>query len=534
MQPALAVRQLLPEAPWKMGVGAAPVCGLAYHAGRVQPGFLYAAWRGRRADGHAFVPQALANGATALLLERPVADLPDDISVAVVPDVRASLGRAAQVFYGDPTAQMRTLCITGTNGKTTCAALLQSVLQAAGQRTGRIGTLGSQFEQLVLPPGLTTPESVDLLAQLAQMRQAGADALVLEASSQALAQQRLSGIRCDVALFLNLSPEHLDWHGSMAAYAAAKASLLERLKPTGVVVTNLDDPFGRSMYEAAKAQLPAAQVLGFSRQVPPHPAAEVCLLQALEPTSDQALNPASEGVPDPVPEQGVGCCLRLRLPSGEHQLKSALYGAFNHENLLACVGVGVALQLPWEAVSHGIAGMQGIPGRMQQVSMPQQPLVVVDFAHTPAAVQDALCALRPRVRGRLLCVLGCGGDRDASKRGPMGAAATRGADYVFITSDNPRREDPAAIAAAVVVGVEDAGGRRSPSMCRSGFRVELARERAIEAAVQACGVNDAVLIAGRGHETGQIVGDRRLPFDDAEVARAALGRWRGGRGADDA
>ena len=464
------------------------ICGLAYDSRRVEPGFLFAAWAGARADGHAFVPQAVAQGAVAVLCERPMPGL--SVPTLVLPQVRRSLAHAAQRFYGDPTAKLRMVGVTGTNGKTTTVHLLEAMCAAADWAPGVIGTLGSRYAGQVVEGGLTTPESVDLLKLLATMRDAGTQAVAMEVSSQALAQSRVAGLRFDVGIFTNLTHDHLDYHKTLEAYFAAKTELVTRLlKPGGVAVLNLDD--------ARVKTLARPGTLGFSVGGPGEVVAE-----------DVHLGPE-------------GIRFTARTPQGTVAIHSPLLGRFNVENILAAVAAGVALKIPLSTIAAGLAKLTHVPGRLERVNRSGEPLVLVDYAHTPDALRQALAAVREVTAGRLLCVFGCGGDRDPHKRAPMGEAAGAHADWSVLTNDNPRTEDPAVIARAVEVGLQKAGCQRSAAGVR-GYAVELDRARAIAQAVAAAGPQDAVLIAGKGHETYQIMGSTHHAFDDRLVARRAL------------
>jgi UDP-N-acetylmuramoyl-L-alanyl-D-glutamate--2,6-diaminopimelate ligase len=508
-----SLAELLPGAVWQVATpadgsptpwqGPLPsITGLAYDSRQVLPGNLFAAWHGGCADGHAFVEAAVHCGAVALLVEQFVA-IPALAGVpqAVLPQVRRSLAEAARELYDDPAGALRMAAVTGTNGKTTCVHLLQNLLEAAGLPTGKIGTLGSDFGSQVHSGGLTTPESVDLLRTLAAMHAGGAQAVALEASSQALAQQRLAGVRFDVALFTNFTQDHLDWHGSMENYLAAKAHLFAALlKPAGVAVFNCDDPEVLRLMQ----QHPGAK-WGFSLQAD-HPAAQV-RLQKSHLDSD-------------------GMDLQIQTPLGSLQLHAHLCGSYNVENVVACVTVGCALGLTAAQLQQGLLRTLAVPGRLQRLGGATEPAVWVDYAHTPDALRQALAAVRPLCRGTLLCVFGCGGDRDAAKRRPMGEAAMQGADFVVLTNDNPRSEDPRAIASAVQQGLEACGGTPSARPRSKCFWVQLDRAAAIDLAVRACGPDDAVLIAGKGHENYQIVGTERRDFDDCVEARRALCRRR--------
>ncbi len=478
--------QTLPTA-----AGDVSITGLAYDSRQVQPGALFAAWRGTCADGHVHVAEALRRGASVILCERDVDS--GDVPRWVVPGVRRTLAELARSFYHDPSQGLRAVAVTGTNGKTTSVCILESIFAAAGYHPGIIGTLGSRYANKTAEGSLTTPESVDLVALLETMRQAGVDAVAMEASSQALAQHRVDGVRFDAAIFTNLTHDHLDYHGTEEAYFAAKARLFaDLLKDDAWAVVNADDPWAR--------RIRAKNRLTFSRT---------------DANADVAVQDARLDC--------AGTALTLRTPRGALQLTSPLIGAFNIDNILGCVAVGVVLDISDSALTRGIAQIPQVPGRLECVSGPGQPLVLVDYAHTPDAVQQALAAVRALVPGQVICVFGCGGDRDPRKRAPMGRAAQSGAHYAILTNDNPRGEDPQGIARAVEIGMRQAGGLRSASVVAGGYDVVLDRATAIGRAVAAAQSGDAVVILGKGHETYQMIGDIKHAFDDREVARASLG-----------
>ncbi|MEC9466072.1 MAG: UDP-N-acetylmuramoyl-L-alanyl-D-glutamate--2,6-diaminopimelate ligase [Myxococcota bacterium] len=485
------MKSLFEDQPVTMTGPDVAVTGLAYDSRRVEPGYLFAALRGASSDGHAHIADAIARGASAILAEEVVEDT--SVSAIVSTDSRLALAKAARNFFGDPATALAMVGVTGTNGKTTTAFIVEGVLKAAGLRPGVIGTLGARFEETLTETGLTTPQSVELLQILTDMHGAGATAAVMEVSSHALVQHRTSGVSFDVGIFTNLTQDHLDYHGSLDAYFAAKATLLsERLKDGGCAVINLDD--------AKVATLDGPGVLGFSRTG--HPAARIQVV-----TERLTIDSIS---------------LDLKVDGREVSLESPLVGAFNVENILAAFGAGLALGFDPEVVARGIAQVSAVHGRLERVSQPGEPLVVVDYAHTPDALEKALTVLRELTSQRLICVFGCGGDRDSRKRMPMGEAAGRLADKAILTNDNPRTESPHTIAEGVVPGLIKAGMDETPMTQGDGYQIELDRMRAIELAVRAANPGDAVLIAGKGHEDYQIIGDEVRHFDDREAARRVL------------
>ncbi|MBI5511901.1 MAG: UDP-N-acetylmuramoyl-L-alanyl-D-glutamate--2,6-diaminopimelate ligase [Deltaproteobacteria bacterium] len=471
------------------------VRSLAYDSRRVEPGALFAALVGVQADGHAHVPAAIAKGAVAVLCERPV-DVGSATTIAV-PNSRQSLAQIGRRFFADPAAAMQTVGVTGTNGKTTTVHLLESVLAAAGMRPGIIGTLGTRFAGNDAATGMTTPESVDLLRLLAAMRDAGVRAVAMEVSSHALAQERVAGVDFDVGIFTNLTHDHLDYHGDLERYFAAKARLFtERLKADGAAVLNLDDPKVASL----AGGLPADQVLGFS--LANNAAASVRVTN---------LRLSADGIDVDVRCRGV--------PLSIH---SPLVGRFNAANVVGAVAAAVALKIPAAAIRDGVAALARVPGRLDRVPAAGGPVVLVDYAHTPDALAKALATVRELCRGRLICVFGCGGDRDPHKRPVMGETAARLADWTVVTSDNPRSEAPQAILAAIVAGCDRAGAATSDRVETRGYLVEADRAKAIERGGGAARPGDVVLIAGKGHETYQQVGTTKRPFDDRVHAARAL------------
>ncbi len=453
------------------------VTGCTHDSRAVRPGDLYAALPGARAHGADFLPAAVSAGAAAVLTDPAgaAAAAAYDLPVLVAPQPRQVLGEVAAEVYGDPAAGMLVIGVTGTNGKTTTAFLLEAGLQAAGHRTGLIGTVLARIGEQVLPSVRTTPEATDLQALLALMRERGTSAVAMEVSSHALALGRVDGLVFDTAVFTNLSQDHLDFHGSMADYFAVKAQLFtpERAR-RGVVC--VDDRAGRRLVASATVPL---QTYGEDADWQSH---EVDLR------------------PD-------GSSLRLVGPGVDLRTSVRLPGGFNVANALGALAALGASGVDVHDAARGIAALPGVPGRMERVDEGQPFLAVVDYAHTPEAVSTLLDTVRAVTRGRVVLVLGCGGDRDRAKRPLMGAAAVAGADLAVLTSDNPRSEDPEAILR---------------EMDASGAVIEPDRRAAIGYAVAQARPGDAVVVAGRGHETGQEVAGVVTPFDDRVVLREAL------------
>jgi UDP-N-acetylmuramoyl-L-alanyl-D-glutamate--2,6-diaminopimelate ligase len=463
---------------------------------QVAPGWLFCAIRGRTSDGHEHAPAAIEAGAAALLVERWL-DLP--VPQIKVPSVRAAAGPAAAIVHDQPSDELTVVGITGTNGKTTTAYLLEGAFAAAAMGTGVIGTIETRIHGDTQPGVRTTPEGPDLQRLLRQMRTRGVDAVAMEVSSHGLDLRRVDGTRFAVAAYTNLSQDHLDWHGSMEAYLAAKARLFTpAFARQGVV--HLDGPWARRLLELA--QIPIT-TLGR----PEDEDARIVLV-------DETL--------------GVdGAAGRLVGPDLDVHVSTVLPGRFNLANAATALVAAVLAGVDADAAAAGIAACPGAPGRLERIEAGQPFAVVVDYAHSPDAVSQVLDTLRASVDAdhRVHVVLGCGGDRDREKRGPMGAAAA-GADRAVLTSDNPRSEDPVAIIDAMQRGARSAIDQGAPAE----LVIEPDRHEAIRAALAGAEPGDIVLIAGKGHETGQEFADRTVPFDDREVARAELAGlgYRGG------
>ncbi|HEX3908127.1 MAG TPA: UDP-N-acetylmuramoyl-L-alanyl-D-glutamate--2,6-diaminopimelate ligase [Mycobacteriales bacterium] len=462
------------------------VTGITHDSREVLPGDLYVARAGATTHGIDHVEQAVAAGAVAVLTDPPSAARARAAgarAVLVVDSPREVMGAAASWVYGDPSRSLLVLGITGTNGKTTTAYLLESGLRAAGRRTGLLGTIETRIDGVTLPSARTTPEATDLQALFAVMVERGVDAVAMEVSSHALALNRIDGTVVDVAGFTNLSQDHLDFHVDMEDYFGAKARLFTpSLSAQGVVC--IDDEWGIRL--AATAEIPVT-------------------------TTGAADDAQWRRCGEQIGPRGG----RARLVGPEHtelDVRTALTGRVNLSNAALAVLVLVRAGLEVSSVLAGVASLAAVPGRMERVEAGQPFLAVVDYAHTPDAVARLLADARRLVPGRVIAVLGCGGDRDRAKRPLMGAAVTTGADIAVLTNDNPRSEDPAAIVAEMLVGVP-------PGVTPI---VELDRRAAIGLAVAQASADDAVVVAGKGHERGQEIGGQVLPFDDRAVLREAL------------
>ena len=473
------------------------VVGVTHDSRRVRPGDLYVALPGQRFDGWDFAAAAVAAGAVAVAGAPPRAPAPAaalTVPWAPLADPRAGLAALAARVYGHPDRELVMAGVTGTNGKTTVALLIAAMLEAAGLPAGFLGTLGYRFGERTFVAGYahTTPESSDLYRTLREMRDAGARAAAMEVSSHALAMQRVAGAAFDVAVFTNLTRDHLDYHQDMESYFAAKRELFAQLKPGARAAINAGDPYGRRL----AAELPEALTFGEGGAV-----------------RASAVRLSTGGI-----------AARLETPRGALEIDSPLLGRYNLDNLLAAAAAE-ALGLPHAAMARGIAEGRRVPGRMEPVDRGQPFPVFVDYAHTDAALAAALAAVR-EVAGvnragavKVAVVFGCGGERDPGKRAVMGRTAGELADLPIVTSDNPRGEDPLAIMAAVEEGVKASGNSR--------YRLVPDRREAIRAALAAAGPGWAVLVAGKGHEREQIVGDRKLPFSDVDEIGRALEELRG-------
>jgi len=435
-----------------VGSAAGEIRELAYDAREVPEGSLFFCIPGARVDGHDLAGQAVARGAVALVVERRLAV---GVPQLVVPSVREAMPRAAVAFFGDPTAELPVVGITGTNGKTTTAYLLSSILSAAGLRPGLLTNVERRVGTTVQQAALNTPEAIDLQRLLRQMLDGGNRACVMEATSMGSTQSRLEGTRFAVLVFTNLTQDHLDFHGAMADYFEAKRRLFAQ---AAIAVVNVGDEYGAQL----AAELPG--VVPFRRE-----------------------------------DDLAGIDLKLR-------------GAFNKENALAAAAAARSFGVDEAAIKRGIEAVERVPGRFEVVDEGQPFTVLVDYAHTPGALEATLEAARELTRGRVVCVFGAGGDRDRDKRPQMGRIVAELADIGIVTSDNPRGEDPAEIAADVADGLD--------------LSIELDRRRAIERALELAREGDLVLVAGKGHEQGQEIAGRKLPFDDREVVRDTLRRLR--------
>jgi UDP-N-acetylmuramoyl-L-alanyl-D-glutamate--2,6-diaminopimelate ligase len=514
------------------------VSGLAYNSRSVRPGEVFFAVPGEKLDGHDFIPQAVERGAAAVVVSRKIAGPPGATAIRVR-DVRRSMGLWSAQFFGWPSRKLKLIGVTGTNGKTTVTYLVESILAAAGTAPGVIGTINYRYQGYEVPSHHTTPESLDLEALLAEMQEAGVKSVAMEVSSHALAQERVRGLEFDVAVFTNLSRDHLDYHANLEDYFRAKSRLFtdylkSSSKPNKSAVIYGGDPRAKELLEKIRDQRLEVWTYGETEQWDVHP---------------------------------VGVQINVRGLRGKIQAKghllefaSPLIGAANLQNILGAVAVGFALGISPDAVMQGIQQLTAVPGRLEKVDNDLGVSILIDYAHTPDALEKVLQALRGLVSGfkqvsssesveekaraenpksatrnpRLISVFGCGGDRDRGKRPLMGEIAARLSDLVVLTSDNPRTEEPLSILVEIETGVLKTGlqklqvstlGSQSAELgTQRGYWVEADRRRAIRIALSLSRRGDVLLIAGKGHEDYQILGTEKIHFDDREVAREELGR----------
>ncbi len=461
--------------------------GVTHDSRSVRPGCVFVGLRGQKADGAEFAPQAIAAGAAAVVSERAAAP-GSPVPWIVVEDARLTLAWLAAEFFQHPSRQMRVVGITGTNGKTTTSYIVSAIFEAAGVRCGLMGTVKYRIGDREIAAARTTPEAPELQAMLREMVDAGCGACAMEVSSHALSLRRADGIHFAAGVFTNLTRDHLDFHADMEGYFAAKRRLFELLPSDAPAVVNLDDPRGSAMAEAATR------------------------------TVTYAVNRTADVTPGPLSFSLGGLQFEVRTPQGSLNVRSSLVGRPNVYNILAAVSTTTALGVPIDAVERGIARLQGVPGRFEQVSSSVDDIsVIVDYAHTDDALRNLLEMARPLAARRLITVFGAGGDRDRTKRPLMGMVAARLSDVVVITSDNPRSEDPQRIIDEINLGAQPETRQRDVQVL-----TVVDRRVAIYKAIKDAAAGDLVLIAGKGHEKYQEIGGRTLPFDDVAVVREAL------------
>ena len=460
------------------------VQNIRYDSRKIGPGDMFVALRGTASDGHRFIQTAMRAGAVAVVVDDDGA-LPDTVFMhegvlkIVVPDARAALARLSANFFGRPADTLRLVGVTGTNGKTTTTHLVRSIMEAHGEKAGLVGTIEYRVGGQVLPATHTTPESLELNGLLAEMIRQGCTAAVMEVSSHALAMHRVDGMKFRAGVFTNLTQDHLDYHGTMEEYLRAKKKLFEQLDSDAVAVVNADDAYGSRMVEGS-----AARVITYGTGNGADVRATAIALSV----------------------GGSRCTI---VHGGDaREIRSSLTGRFNIANILAAYATGIGLGIPVETIRTGIAGVQVVRGRFEQIAAPSGWTAVIDYAHTPDALENCLQTIREIMPGgrRIITVFGCGGNRDRGKRPVMGRIATTLSDVTVITSDNPRKEDPLAIIGEILSGAGGAGSVQTEADRRKAIRLALAEARP----------GDVVLIAGKGHETYQVVGDTKHHFDDRE------------------
>jgi UDP-N-acetylmuramoyl-L-alanyl-D-glutamate--2,6-diaminopimelate ligase/murE/murF fusion protein len=480
------------------------ISSLHSRAQNVKPGGLFVAIKGFAADGHDYIEQAVKKGAAAVITHKP-ATVPSGVLSVEVTNSRAALASLASRFYGAPSEKLMVIGITGTNGKTTTSYIIESILRQAGKTVGVVGTINYRFAGKEYANPVTTPESLDLQRILKKMLDAGVTHVVLEVSSHALDLHRIDGCFMDVAVFTNLSQDHLDYHKDMADYWACKKRLFTEVLLSGpkrdnaLAIINANDPRGRELKEVKD------------------------LKRLMVGDSD-----GNDMWAESTEQSLYGLSGKICTPSNRFDFQSPLVGIHNVENILCAAGVGHALGIPPKVIKAGIEDLEKIPGRLEPVSNDRTRFVFVDYAHTPDALEHALTSLKTVSRKRIICVFGCGGDRDRGKRPQMGSIAVRKCDLTVVTSDNPRSEPPLQIIEEILNGTRKRSYREyvpddlTAGFTEKGFTVEPNRRSAIYLAIAASRPGDTVLIAGKGHETYQILGDKTISFDDRLEAERAL------------
>jgi UDP-N-acetylmuramoyl-L-alanyl-D-glutamate--2,6-diaminopimelate ligase len=463
-----------------------------YDSREVHHGDLFVAISGAVLDGQRFINDAIAGGAVAVMLEDDAA-VPDAlflharVAKIVVPNARVALAQIAGNFHGHPSRRLRLIGVTGTNGKTTTTHLIKAALEANGERVGLIGTIQYDLGGELVPATHTTPESLELNGLLARMVERGCTAAVMEVSSHALAQHRVHGLDFAVGVYTNLTQDHLDYHGTMSAYFEAKRILFEYLKSDAVAVTNADDPHGGDIVQGIHARI---------------------LRYGVDPPADIKAGDIAMGI--------EGMQFSISMGGTTMQLRTSLTGRFNVANILAAFGAAVTLHVPPDVAARGIESVKAVQGRFQQIHSPAGWTAIIDYAHTPDALQNTLRAIHQTLgansRGRIITVFGCGGDRDRTKRPQMGRIASEMSDVAIITSDNPRREEPMSIIRDISAGIQ----------ARGTVEIEVDRRSAITRALTIAGRGDIVLIAGKGHEDYQLVGMTKTHFDDREEVESFI------------
>ena len=501
--PIKSIRSLLPGiSPLKIiGPPDVPVVSITHDSRNIMAHSLFVAIKGSVVNGHQFIPDAIKKGASCIVHEEPLSILPVSSTLFVqVKNSRQALGILASNYYGNPSNSLTMIGITGTNGKTTLTYLIESILNAAGIPIGVVGTINYRFGDTSIEAKTTTPDPLVLQKTLNDMRNTGIKTVVMEVSSHALVQHRVAGCLFNAAIWTNLTQDHLDYHHSMQTYFEAKKSLFTRYltrssKPEKTAIINLDDTYGNTLTRECR---------------------EIKILTyGTTPKAD--IHPQKSELT----EKGIQ--FTAQTPRGVLTITSNLVGQYNQANLLAAVATAEALHIPLNTIEEGLRHVI-VPGRLETVSNPLGITIFVDYAHTPDALKNALTSIKSLARGRILTVFGCGGDRDRGKRPLMGAIAARHSDLVFLTSDNPRSEEPRKIINDIRQGIAEMADVTPETLpqAKNGYLVEPDRKKAIFLAVQTARKGDTILIAGKGHETYQITGSKRRPFSDSSVAKEAI------------
>lgn len=477
----------------RTGTGEINISGISIDSNKVEKEFLFVALIGEKTDGHKYIESAVSNGALALMVERAPESVYEGVTVIEVPDSRAALAGVSANFYAHPTKELSLVGITGTNGKTTITYLLESIWRQDRLNSAVLGTIDYRYGENKTESLMTTPESLDLMRMFREMRDSGVEIAAMEVSSHALDKKRVLGCHFDAAVFTNLTQDHLDYHGTIENYLNSKKALFTDIlkaseKERKFSIINLDDPYGDDIIKDA-----AGEVVTYS-------------------ADDQSASVYAES--SEITERGISA--RVKTPVGTLNINSKLYGAHNLSNLLAATATAISLGTSIDSIEKGLSGAEVIPGRLESLENTLGIKVLVDYAHTPDALENVLRAARPLTSGNLILVFGCGGDRDRTKRPKMGLIGKELSDILLVTSDNPRTESPEKIIDDIEEGVLEGAGREKPY-----FRVS-DRKEAILRAISVARKGDTVLIAGKGHEDYQILGTKKYPFDDRIIAGDAL------------
>ncbi|MCK8823678.1 UDP-N-acetylmuramoyl-L-alanyl-D-glutamate--2,6-diaminopimelate ligase [Fuchsiella alkaliacetigena] len=470
------------------------ITGIAYDSRKVEAGEIFVCIDGFTQDGHNYIEEAIENGAQALLVEREI-EAPNWIPIIKTADNRLALAVVSAEFYDHPSRKLKVVGVTGTNGKTTTTYLVNSILREAGYKSGLVGTIENQIGDRNLETERTTPEALDLQSLLAEMVEEGVTHVVMEVSSHALSLKRVNQIDFDIAIFTNITQDHLDFHDSLEEYLAAKRILFAELDDDEekTAIINIDDPYAEDILKSSR---PATLTYSIEKDAN---------LKAREIT----ISP-------------TGVDFLAETANGELELDLNLTGLFNVYNTLAALGVGIALGIDSDDIKAGLEKVEGVAGRFEIINEGQDFGVIVDYAHTPDSLENILETAQDFVEGRIILVFGCGGDRDRTKRPLMGQIAMELADFSIITSDNPRSEDPQAIIDDIEVGIKEQG-----KIAKQDYLIIEERRQAIRQGIELAEAQDLVFIVGKGHETYQILKDKTIPFDDRQVAREALAELRG-------